>query len=68
MTDGMMAAIKATLNQYSTAAIAQTVREIGGAASVDPERACLRVWLLELYQEREGEKAADELMAAIGWE
>lgn len=58
--------IMAASRHLSTTQIVDCVLEIGAGVTNTPEERMVRAALVDLYQEREGEEAADRLMDEIG--
>lgn len=61
-----VAAIMDAASKYTTQQILDAIRLIGGDFRIDEDRRLVRASLIELYEEREGEEAADALMDELG--
>lgn len=55
----------AKVNMLSTKQIVEAAQMIGGC-QVDQDQRMVRATLIEVYEQREGEAAADELMNRLG--
>lgn len=57
--------LKAKIATMTTKQIVLSVKMIGGG-NVNEEQRAVRYFLINEFEEREGEQKADELMAAVG--